>query len=168
MSRCLVCHNWDKIRTIEGSEWSHNSLTQSLATVEPWFDNTYGSATSHAIHSLQHMYLSNNRHHWAYFVHFNGTSKIHPETSRTLVKSWATNHGIVVVFLSVAAAVLVRTWQLVARLKAHDLRRWFRWSAADQSDNNVAKIAIPMVLLNPRRDTIAPAGVNRKSPYWLI
>ena len=36
----------------------------------------------------------------------------------------------------------MRWWRLVAQWKGHDVRRRFGWSAADQTDNNIAYMAV--------------------------
>ena len=99
-----------------------------------------------------------------YLVFSDGT------TTRTLVarQILSHNHGTAVAFRSIVMAILVRRWRLVTRSKAHDLRRQFRWSAADRADNTVANMAIPLAPSNPCRDSIVPAGANQKPPYQLI
>ena len=59
------------------------------------------------------------------------------ETTRTVDKSQATNHGIAIAFRSTVTVILVSWWQLVARLKTHDPRHQLGWSAADWVANNL-------------------------------
>ena len=45
--------------------------------------------------------------------------------------------GIAVALSSIATAIPLRWWRLMARSKAHDPRRRFGWSGAHRADNNV-------------------------------
>ena len=76
--------------------------------------------------------------------------------------------GIAVALLSIATAIPLRWWQMMARSKAHDSLRQFGWSAADRAYNNVADMAIPLAPLNLQQDSVAPAGAKRTMSFCLI
>ena len=75
---------------------------------------------------------------------------------------------IAVALLSIAAAFPLRWWQMWACSKAHDLLHRFEWSVADQADNNVANMVIPLEPLNLHRDSLAPMSSRQKLSYRLI
>ena len=64
--------------------------------------------------------------------------------------------GIAVALSSIAAAILLRWWRMMARLKAHDPLRRSAWSAAGRAANNVANMAASLAPSNLRRDSKAP------------
>ena len=76
--------------------------------------------------------------------------------------------GIAVALSSIAVAIPLRWWLMMARSKAHDPLRRSAWSAADRSDNNVADMAIPLAPSNLRADSMAPVGAKRATPFCLI
>ena len=86
-----------------------------------------------------------------------GSSKLEPPTM-----------GIAVALSSIAAAIPLRWWRMVARSKAHDPLYRSAWSAADRPDNKVADMAIPLAPSNLRQDSMAPAGAKRAMAYCLI
>ena len=76
--------------------------------------------------------------------------------------------GIAAALSSIAAAIPLRWWQMMARSKAHDPLRQFGWSTADQANNNIADAAIPLASLNLHRDSMAPAGAKHTMSFRLI
>ena len=76
--------------------------------------------------------------------------------------------GIAVALSSIAAAIPLRWWQMMARWKAHDPLRRSSWPAADRADNNVANMAIQLASSNLRQDSMTPAGAKRAMPFRLI
>ena len=90
-----------------------------------------------------------------------------------VIFGWACFWPIQVIFVavalsSIAAAIPMRWWRMMARLKAHNPLRRSAWSAADRPDNNVADMAIPLAPSNLRPDSMAPAGAKRAMPFRLI
>ena len=84
------------------------------------------------------------------------------------MKSRAINHENSRGSPSIAAAILLRWWQMMARSKAHDPLRRFGWSTADRVDNNVADMAIQLGQLNLHQDSMAPAVAKRGMSFRLI
>ena len=76
--------------------------------------------------------------------------------------------GIVIALLSIVAAIPLRWWLTMARLKTHGPLRQFGWSAADQADNNASDMVIPMAPLNLHRDSMAPGGAKHTMLFCLI
>ena len=67
--------------------------------------------------------------------------------------SGASNHapptmGIAVALSSIATAIPLRWWRMMARSKAHDPLRRFGWSTANRATNNVVEMAAPLAPSN--------------------
>ena len=60
--------------------------------------------------------------------------------------------GIAVALSSIAAAIPLRWWRMMARWKAHDPLRQSAWSAADRAANNVANMVASLAPSNLHRD----------------
>ena len=76
--------------------------------------------------------------------------------------------GIAVALSPIATTIPLRWRRMMARSKARDLVRQFGWSAANQVDNNVADMAIPLAPLNLRRDSMASVAAKRVMSFCLI
>ena len=76
--------------------------------------------------------------------------------------------GIAVALSYIATAIPLRWRQMMAHSKAHDPIRWLEWASANQTDNNVADMVIPLAPLNLRWDSMAPAGAKRAVSFHLI
>ena len=76
--------------------------------------------------------------------------------------------GIAVAYRTIATAIPLRWWQMMARSKANDPLRRSAWSAADRAANYVVEMAAPLAPSNLLRDSMAPARSQRKPLYCLI
>ena len=76
--------------------------------------------------------------------------------------------GIAIALLSIAAAIPLCWWRMMACSKAHDPLRCSAWSAAHRADNNVADVTIQLAPSNLRQDSLATAGAKRAMPFCLV